>query len=295
MLSIFSEYNIIPIFIFDGKPPIEKKELLQKRLQDKKKAQEEYNKLNIILYQNTNIDNYEKQEIIENMASLKKQFTYINKTQIDDVKKLIRAYGMTYVDAPSEADVLCAKLVLKEKVWACLSEDMDMFVYGVNKVIKYFSLLNHTVVLYDIKSILNQLEITQSELRQICVISGTDYNIKNLNNKEIPNLFKTIEYFQKYCNEKDSKHHDDYIEKDSKHQDDYIENHNNFYDWLLENTNYITDYNSLQKVYSMFDILNIKENCDELTKFNNIKIMNTTINIDEINKILKKDGFIFPI
>ena len=284
MLSIFTEYNIIPIFIFDGKPPIEKKELLQKRLQDKKKAQEEYNKLNIILHENTNIDNYEKQEIIENMASLKKQFTYINKTQIDDVKKLIRAYGMTYVDAPSEADVLCAKLVLKEKVWACLSEDMDMFVYGVNKVIRYFSLLNHTVVLYDIKSILNQLQITQSELRQICVISGTDYNIKNLNNKEIPNLFKTIEYFQKYCNE-----------KNTTNNDDYIENHNNFYNWLLENTNYITDYNSLQKVYSMFDILNIKENCDELTKFNNIKIMNTTINIDEINKILKKDGFIFPI
>ena len=30
MLSIFSYYNVIPIFIFDGKPPPEKKELLQK-------------------------------------------------------------------------------------------------------------------------------------------------------------------------------------------------------------------------------------------------------------------------
>ena len=30
MLSIFTHYNIIPIFIFDGKPPNEKKECIQK-------------------------------------------------------------------------------------------------------------------------------------------------------------------------------------------------------------------------------------------------------------------------
>ena len=34
MLSIFRYYNITPIFIFDGKPPIEKKELLIKRSEE---------------------------------------------------------------------------------------------------------------------------------------------------------------------------------------------------------------------------------------------------------------------
>ena len=37
MLSIFRHYNISPIFIFDGKPPDEKKVLLQKRKEDKKR------------------------------------------------------------------------------------------------------------------------------------------------------------------------------------------------------------------------------------------------------------------
>jgi 5'-3' exonuclease len=37
MLSVFRYYNIIPIFIFDGKPPTEKKELLLQRLQKKKR------------------------------------------------------------------------------------------------------------------------------------------------------------------------------------------------------------------------------------------------------------------
>ena len=34
MLTVFRQHNIIPIFIFDGKPPTEKKALLQKRRED---------------------------------------------------------------------------------------------------------------------------------------------------------------------------------------------------------------------------------------------------------------------
>jgi len=42
MLSLFKHYNIIPIFIFDGNPPEEKKQLLQKRKKDKKQAEKEF-------------------------------------------------------------------------------------------------------------------------------------------------------------------------------------------------------------------------------------------------------------
>ena len=153
MLSVFRHYNITPIFIFDGKPPTEKKELLQKRRTDKKEAEKEYNKLKSQIANNV-MDEVEKQDIINNMDMLKKKFVCIHKYDIDNVKKLIRAYGATYYDAPGEADEICALLVLKNKVWACLSEDMDMFVYGCTRVIRYLSLLNHTMVLYDTKAIL---------------------------------------------------------------------------------------------------------------------------------------------
>ena len=43
LMAIMRFYNIIPIFIFDGKPPTEKKELLQKRKEDKITAETEYN------------------------------------------------------------------------------------------------------------------------------------------------------------------------------------------------------------------------------------------------------------
>ena len=61
MLSIFRHYNIIPIFIFDGKPPPEKLQLLQKRRLDKQQAKEEYNKLKETLEVNKHINEQDKQ------------------------------------------------------------------------------------------------------------------------------------------------------------------------------------------------------------------------------------------
>lgn len=277
MLSVFRHYSIIPIFIFDGKPPAEKKELLLKRKEDKKEAECEYNKLKNQL-DNENINNEEKQEIINNMDALKKRFIYISKKDVEDVKMLIKFYGATYYVAHGEADELCALLVIKNKVWACLSEDMDMFVYGCTRVLRYLSLLNKTVIFYDTKEILNKLGISQKELREICVLSGTDYNCVNYDNNDCVNhnnndsssLYKTLKYFKKYYNEKLTI---------------------NFYDWLLQNTDYIKDYNKLIKIYHMFE-LNINTN---YYNFENIKIINGPILREEIKQIIKKEGFIFPM
>ena len=56
MLSIFRHYNIIPIFIFDGKPPPEKTELLRKRYIDKKDAQNRYKQLQDSLGKQTEME-----------------------------------------------------------------------------------------------------------------------------------------------------------------------------------------------------------------------------------------------
>jgi len=271
MLSVFRNYNIIPIFIFDGKPPPEKHELLQKRKEDKQEAEEEYNKLKESLELNTDMDDSDKQEIIYNMDMLKKKFVSINKSDIDTVKNLIRYYGATYYDAPGEADELCAMLTIKEKVWACLSEDMDMFVYGCPRVIRYLSLLNHTAVIYDVKGILNNLGITQKELREICVLSGTDYNLECDNSNDEITLTRTLKYFKKYHKSK------------SKLE---------FYDWLNDNyENLIKDYDLLKKIYDMFDLT---QNHYNIKLFEKVKIVNGSIMKDEIRNILKSDGFLFP-
>lgn len=270
MLSIFRHYNIIPIFVFDGKPPLEKRQLLQKRKQDKKEAEEEYYKLKDSLQSNKDMDDSEKQEIIYNMDMLKKRFISINKNDIENVKILIRSCGATYYDAPGEADELCAMLTIRNKVWACLTEDMDMFVYGCTRVIRYLSLLNHTAVLYDVNGILNNLGITQKELREICVLSGTDYNLECRDTKN--KLNDTLKIFKKYHKSKSSL---------------------SFYEWLNEtNKNYIKNYDLLKKIYDIFDL---NTNHFGIKIFENIKISNGPIINEEVKNILKTDGFLFPV
>ena len=272
MLSVFRYYNIIPIFVFDGKPPPEKLELIQKRKQDKKEAEEEYNKLKKTLELNKDMDDSDKQEIIYGMDILKKKFINISKSDIETVKSLIRSYGATYYEAPGEADKLCAMLTVKDKVWGCLSEDMDMFVYGCPRVIRYLSLLQHTAVVYDMKGILNNLGITQKELREICVLSGTDYNLECDNsNNTLQNILKLFKKYHKYK---------------SKSNID-------FYEWLINHhVEIIKNYELLKIVYDMFDL---NKNHYEIKLFEKIKIVNGPIMKEEIKNILKSDGFIFPI
>ena len=265
MLATFRQHNIIPIFIFDGKPPPEKKQLLQKRREDKAAAKNEYNKLK---------DQFETMDK-RVLDQLKRQFVYITYEKIEQVKNLIRAYGATYYDAPGEADELCAMLVIKKKVWACLSEDMDMFVYGCNRVLRYFSLTNQTIVLYYTKGILENLNMSQKEFREICVFSGTDYNINaNTSKNSSSTIYDTIKLFRKYQEQNNNRNV-------------------SFYDWLKNaeknlNKDYITDLDLLLKINNMF-IISI-----ELTNlFKNIKIANSPIQKDLIKEIMKEDGFMF--
>lgn len=270
MLSIFRYYNVIPIFIFDGKPPPEKKALLQKRKEDKESAQKEYEELKKQLESKDNDE--DKHDIIASMDQLKKQFVQINKEKIESVKALIRAFGATYYDAPGEADELCALLVIKKKVWACLSEDMDLFVYGCTRVLRYFSLISHTVVLYYTKGIYNELKMTHTEFKEICVLSGTDYNINADGNNDKVNLRQTIKLFRKF--------------KEINSSD----NSTNFYNWLTLNTDYIADIQLLHKINNMF---NLNYNHDKLDIFKKIKIVNGPLRQDEIENIMKEDDFIF--
>ena len=267
MLSIFRHYNIIPIFIFDGKPPPEKKELLNKRKEEREDAQEEYEKLKKLLESN-NEYNY-KQDIITSMDKLKRQIVQMNKEKIEKVKALIRAYGAIYYDALGEADELCALLVIKKKVWACLSEDMDLFVYGCTRVLRYFSLIGHTVVLYYTKGILEELDMTQKEFKEVCILSGTDYNIDADGNNEKVNLTQTFKYFRKF--------------KINNPTDD-------FYEWLSVNTEYISDIELLKNINTMF---NLDANHENLALFNKIKIEKGPIKQNEIENIMKEEDFIF--
>jgi len=270
MLSLFKHYKIIPIFIFDGKPPIEKRELLRQRYNDKVLAEAEYNRLSALLEQ----ESMDKDDLVSEMELLRKKIIYLTKKQIANVKTLIHAFGATYYDAPNEADELCALLVLKNKAWACMSEDMDMFVYGVPRIIRYFSLLNHTIVLYNTSSILQELKMTQKEFSEVCILSGTDYNLRSRQavvagyGSPLNDSVRLFNQYRQYC---------------------YTDG---FYDWLLKESLVGHDeYTCLNHIYKMF----VNETAECVNIVNNIKVApdNLLVCKDKLRTILEDDGFIY--
>jgi len=256
-ISILKHYNIKPIFVFDGKPPPEKKQLLIQRRIEKIEAEQKYNEIQ------KNMETMEdKEQAIHEMEYLRKQFIRIKEDDILKVKELMNYYGVTYYDANGEADLLCIQLVKTGIAWGCISDDMDMFLYGCAKVIRHISLLNHTAIFYDTENILNDLNMTQETFCDIMVLSGTDYNI----NSET-NLYDTMKWYSKYTDS-------------MKLIDEKI----GFYPWLFENTKYILDYESLMKVRNLFSIESNPENS---------AIHESTINLQNLQTLMETEGFVF--
>jgi 5'-3' exonuclease len=175
MLQDFITYNIHGIFIFDGKPKQNKKDELIFRKEQKEKAWQQYKKL--VDDNSTNI---------QQLQLLKKQCTKINIVDVANVKELMDKLGAKYTVAPYEADEVCAKLSVENKIY-CMSDDMDMLVYGCNRVLRNVNFTTKTATLYKLDDILDYLQLSYDDFKRLCIVSGTDYYKSN---KNIFNIYK---------------------------------------------------------------------------------------------------------
>jgi flap endonuclease-1 len=268
LISILKLYEITPIFIFDGKPPPEKHELLRKRYTDKKEAHNRYQLLQESL---GNMTSEERKEALLEMSTLKRQCIRIYDEDIIKIKELMDAYNVTYYVSPNEADDLCVYLVKKEHAWGCMSDDMDMFLYGCPYVLRNLSLMNHTITLYNTQQILVELELSEKEFCEIMTISGTDYNIHSTTT-----LYETLKWFQEY-----KKYKSICMDRNIKHLEFYI--------WLLKHTKYIKNYREL---FNIFHIFRGKNNY----KYENMSFtLRNNMNYDKekLHTLMQKEGFVF--
>ena len=113
------ENNIIPVFVFDGKPPDLKKKVLDVRRSIRKKAEE---KMAMAVTEEEKIKYF-------------KRSVSISKKELDECRELLDCMGVPYVNAPEEADSQCAWLADQNLVDAVLTEDMDILTFGSPKII----------------------------------------------------------------------------------------------------------------------------------------------------------------
>lgn len=169
------EMGVKPVYVFDGKPPEIKEMEVARRRALREEAVKKY------------------EEALQR-GDLKAARTYASQSarlreeMVDEVKKLLDAMGVPWIQAPSEGEAQAAYLAIKGDVWASASQDYDSLLYGAPKLVrnltisgrrrlprseKYVEVVPELVLLSEV---LRTLELTREQLIDLAILIGTDYN-----------------------------------------------------------------------------------------------------------------------
>ena len=272
----FMSNQIIPIYIIDGIAPNEKNDVINLRIIKKEKINEKLtilkNKLKI-----DSLNSIEKNKILKQINKLNKNNINITSNHINNLTKMFDIFNIPYIRANGEADNLIAKLFKKNVIDACLSEDMDILVFGCKKMIKFKS---NKVIEYDLDYILKKLNIDNNSFIEIAILFGCDYLKPILKNKpdEIFTNYNNCKKFSDLFNEIN-------LDKEiiNKYIDDFYKTKKIFKNLKDENLSYsqinvkIIDYNLLNEFLN--NICNYTFN------------KNTKYQISHINYLIKTKKF----
>ena len=179
--------DITPIYVFDGKPPQHKDDVIKNRHKKVANAKEAM----------TNTELTEEQK-----NNLEKQTIRLTKGHVDDIKHLLNLMGVSYVQANGEAEAYASEMCRQGMVDYVVTEDMDTLAFGCPKMIR--SCLDKSIKRSDIISvielptILQNFKMTYEEFIDMCILCGCDYcsNIPRIGNKGAYNYItkhRTIE------------------------------------------------------------------------------------------------------
>ena len=151
--------GIIPVYVFDGKPPEIKRKVLDLRKNIRKKAEEKL----ALAESNEEKIKYFKRSVI------------ITKKQLQDCRELLDHMGVPYINAPEEADSQCAWLAKNGYVDAVLTEDMDILTFGSPYIIRNLTSFKRNPVEISLEKIKSKFDWTQKQFIEFCILLGCDY------------------------------------------------------------------------------------------------------------------------
>lgn len=172
------KYGIMPLWVFDGNPPMIKDKTLAKRKSSR-------------VYAQSKITN----EQTCNVERLTKRAFNIKSTQIRQVKHLLNLLGLPKVEAPGEAEAQCAANNIANISNAVVTEDWDVIMFGCKSMLKEFSNKSN-VIQIDINQLLKNLEMNRLQLIDLSCILGNDYcdGISGIKALDAYMLFKNCKF-----------------------------------------------------------------------------------------------------
>ena len=262
------ELGIKPIYVFDGKPPVLKREEIQRRQQVKVEAAVHYEKA-----------------IARGDTTKARMFAQVTTSLKDymkqDAHRLLDLMGLPWVQAPSEGEAQAAHITRRGNADYCASQDYDSLLFGAPTLLRnvtvsgrrklpskniYIDVVPELVVL---DSVLKECEITYEQLIDVGILIGTDFNpdgIKGLGPKTALKLVKehgTLEKALPHIKNAEFPHPPEQIREIFLHpkvRDDYT------LEWKEPNVEGIVDFLVREKDFSEARVRKAVEKMQEGTK-----------------------------
>ena len=178
--------GITPIFIFDGKPPASKADVIDQRREQRETAQKEITALEHILDTSANMSHMDKAMTEKRVTDLKAQVPQVTSGDKDQIKQLLYGAGVLFVSASGEADDMLGFLARTGVVHAVLSTDMDMLARGVNLLITPDTPDLTVMTVIHTAAVLRSLGLTYEQFVDACVLMGTDYTGRDFKTTKPP-------------------------------------------------------------------------------------------------------------
>ncbi len=169
------EYGVLPIYVFDGKPPDLKRRVTEERKQVREEAHEKW-----------------KAAITAGDISAARRHAQASSKltgeMIDESKRLLEAMGIPWVQSPSEGEAQAAYLVQHGDAWASASQDYDSILFGSPKLIRNLTVSGRRKLpgknvyvsvepeLIELEKALKALSIDRKQLIDMGIMMGTDFN-----------------------------------------------------------------------------------------------------------------------
>ena len=186
------EMGIKPVYVFDGVPPVLKRQEIERRRQVKVEAAVHYEKA------------VARGDMVK--ARMFAQATTSMKDYMkDDSQKLLELMGLPWVQAPSEGEAQAAHMTRRGDADYCASQDYDSLLFGAPKLLRNVTISGRRKLpsknvyidivpeVMELAKVLQECQITYEQLIDVGILIGTDFNpdgIKGLGPKTALKLIK---------------------------------------------------------------------------------------------------------
>ncbi|XP_053693765.1 flap endonuclease GEN [Sabethes cyaneus] len=155
--------GIIPVFILEGTAPPLKYGVIIKR--------------NQMQFRGARPKKTQNQEVAKSKNATTEQKRNRFHHVLKQCEELLSSLGLSCVQAPGEAEALCAYLNHDNLVYGVVSQDSDCFAYGATRVFRNFCASQNggSVEVYDLIRIRESIDLGQEKIVAMGILSGCDY------------------------------------------------------------------------------------------------------------------------